>query len=115
MSTKLNEAIKLLSNAFRKKFEDYKGLYLFGSHIDGKDHNGEDIEIVAIFEIEDKSKREQIWPIIGKIETDLDVCIDLYPYTMDDFKHDEEIYDEVKASGIFYNPLGIKQDFTLQD
>ena len=115
MSTKLNEVIKLLSNAFRKKFEDYKGLYLFGSHIDGKDLDGEDIEIVAIFEIEDKSKREQIWPIIGKIETDLDVCIDLYPYTMDDFKHDEEIYDEVKASGIFYNPLGIKQDFTLQD
>lgn len=98
MSTKLKKRLSFWQCFSAKKFEDYKGLYLFGSHIDGKDHDGEDIEIVAIFEIEDKSKREQIWPIIGKIETDLDVCIDLYPYTMNDFKQDEEIYDEVKAS-----------------
>lgn len=109
MSNSVKEVIKLLSNALRKNFDDFKGLYLFGTFLDGKDHKGEDIELVAIFEIEDKSKREQIWPIIGKIETELDVCIDLYPYTMDDFKKDEELYTEVMAEGIFYNPLGIKQ------
>lgn len=109
MSNSVKEVIKLLSNAFRKNFDDFKGLYLFGTFLDGKEHDGEDIELVAIFEIEDKSKREQIWPIIGKIETELDVCIDLYPYTMDAFKKDEELYTEVMAEGIFYNPLGIKQ------
>lgn len=110
MSNKVNDVIKILSNTFRKKFEDYKGLYLFGVYLDGKEHENEDIELVAIFDIEDKSKREQIWPIIGKIETDLDVCIDLYPYTMDDFKKDEDLYDEVMEEGIFFNPLGIRQD-----
>ena len=110
MSEKLNEVIKRLSNGFRKKFDDYKGLYLFGTYLDGKDHEDEDIEIVALFDIEDKSKREQIWPLIGKIETELEVCIDLYPYTPEDFKKDGDLNDEVMEEGIFYNPLGIKQD-----
>lgn len=115
MSKKLEEVIKKLSNSFRKNFEDYKGLYLFGTYLDGEEHEDEDIEIVAIFEIEDKSKREQIWPIVGKIETELDVCIDLYPYTKKSFEADEDIYEEVMTEGIFYNPLGIKQDKSLED
>ena len=49
-------------------------MYLFGTFLDGKMHEGEDIELVAIFDIEDKSKREQIWPIIGKIENKLCIC-----------------------------------------
>lgn len=115
MSEKLNEVIRTLSASFRKKFDDYKGLYLFGTHLDGKTHDDEDIELVAVFDVEDKSKREQIWPIIGKIETDLDVCIDLYPYTPEDFKKDEALYEEVMEEGIFFNPLGIRQDKGLED
>ena len=106
MSTKVHEVIKLLSAAFRKKFDDYKGLYLFGTFLDGKEHDDEDIEIVALFENQDKSKREEIWPIVGKIETELGVCIDLYP-----FKQDEDIYEEVIAEGIFYNQLGVTKRF----
>ncbi len=109
MSTKVHEVIKLLSGAFRKNFEDYKGLYLFGVCRDGQLHEDEDIEIVALFENSDKSKREEIWPIIGHIETTLEVSIDLYPYTEDEFKNDEDIYDEVIAEGIFYDPLGISK------
>ena len=110
MSEKLHEVIKILSNAFRKNFTDYKGLYLFGAYLDGKDHDDEDIELVALFEAQDKAKREEIWPIIGKIETELDVSIDLYPYTDEEFKSDEELYEEVKAEGVFYNPLGIAKN-----
>ncbi len=107
MSTKVHEVIKLLSGAFRKKFEDYKGLYLFGAYLDGEEHEDEDIEIVALFDSQDKSKRETIWPIIGKIETDLDVCIDLYPYTEEEFKNDELLYEKVINEGVFYNSLGV--------
>ena len=102
----VDEVILKLSKAFNQIFDDYKGMYLFGLFLDGKMHEGEDIELVAIFDIEDKSKREQIWPIIGKIETELDVCIDLYPYTEASFKQDEEIYEEVMAEGVFYNSKG---------
>lgn len=110
MTSPVHKVIEVLTSALRKKFSDFKGLYLFGQFLDGKNHEGEDIEIVAIFDTEDKSKREEIWPIIGKIETDLDVCIDLYPYTMDDFKKDEELYNEVMEEGIFYDALGVMQD-----
>lgn len=110
MPTQVNDVIKRLSIAFKRTFEDYKGLYLFGTFLDGKEHEDEDIEIVALFEIEDKSKREQIWPIVGKIETQLGVCIDLYPYTEEQFKNDEELYEEVMEEGLFFNPLGIMED-----
>lgn len=107
MSDKVKEVIKLLSAAFRKKFDDYKGLYLFGAYLDGEEHEDEDIEIVALFGTQDKSKRENIWPLVGKIETELGVCIDLYPYTEEEFKNDEDLYDEVINEGIFYNSLGV--------
>ena len=106
MANSVDEVIVKLSIAFNRIFNDFKGMYLFGIHTDGRIHEGEDIELAAIFDIEDKSKREQIWPIIGKIETDMDVCIDLYPYTPESFKQDEEIYNEVMAEGIFYNSKG---------
>lgn len=102
----VDKVILKLCKAFNRIFNDFKGMYLFGTFLDGKMHEGEDIELVAIFDIEDKSKREQIWPIIGKIETELDVCIDLYPYTPKAFKQDEEIYEEVMAEGVFYNSKG---------
>ena len=97
------EVINVLSSRLKKQFDDFKGIYLFGQFLDGKDHEGEDIELVAIFDEEDKSKREEIWPIVGKIETEMDVCIDLYPYTQQEFKNDEELYEIVQEEGVFYN------------
>lgn len=110
MSAKsVDEVIFKLAKAFNRIFNDFKGMYLFGIHTDGKMHEDEDIELAAIFDIEDKSKREQIWPIIGKIETELGVCIDLYPFTEKSFKEDEEIHQQVMEEGIFYNSKGIKE------
>lgn len=109
MSELVDQVILKLSNALRRRFNDFKGLYLFGVWLDGEEHKAEDIELVALFETEDKAKREQIWPVIGKIETELDVCIDLYPFTPEGFKKDEDLYEEVTEEGIFYNSLGIKQ------
>ncbi len=109
MSNKVHEVIKLLSGAFRRRFNDYKGLYLFGAYLDGQEHEDEDIEIVALFDNTDKAKRENIWPVIGKIETELDVSLDVYPYTEEEFKNDDVLYDEVISEGIFYNPLGISK------
>ena len=103
----VDEVVFKLSKSFNQVFDDLKYMYVFGDSIDGKIH--EDIEIAAIFDIEDKSKREQIWPIIGKIETEMDVCIDLYPYTEESFKKDEDIYNEIMEEGVYYNNKGIKE------
>lgn len=98
----VKDVIDLLNKALSEKFDDFHGLYLYGAFTDGKKHPDEDIEIVAIFDSEDKCKRELIWPIIGKIETDLDVFIDLHPITMEELKKDEDFYDEVVNKGIFF-------------
>lgn len=110
MKSPVYEVINLLTTAFRKKYPDFQGLYLFGQYLDGKNHEGEDIELVAIFDSEDKSKREEIWQIIGKIETEKDVFIDLYPYTIEEFKKDEDLYREVMEEGLFFNAQGEMQD-----
>lgn len=109
MTNSVDEVIFKISKNFNQIFDDFKGMYLFGVFLDGEEHEDEDIELAAIFDIEDKSKREQIWPIIGKIETEMNVCIDLYPYTEETFKKDEEIYEEVMEEGIFYNKFGKKE------
>ena len=103
------EIVKKISLSLRRRFNDYKGLYLFGIFLDGKEHPDEDIEIIALFENTDKAKRENFWPLIGKIETEYDVSIDLYPYTDEEFKNDDILYDEVIAEGIFFDPLGIEK------
>lgn len=106
MNNNVEHVIKLLCEAFNKNFDDFQGIYLYGVFTDGKVHKNKDIELVAIFDVENKHKREIIWPIVGKIETELDVFIDLHPITMEDFKKDEDFYNEVISDGIFYNTEG---------
>ena len=102
MQKQVEDAINLIITAFNNHFDDFHGLYLYGIHADGKSHKDEDIELVAIFDVENKTKREFIWPIIGKIETDLDVFIDLHPITMEELEKDEDFYDDVVNQGIFF-------------
>lgn len=98
----VEDTINSLKKALSESFDDFHGLYLYGAFADGTFEEDDDIEIVAIFDVEDKAKRELIWPIVGKIETDLDVFIDLHPITMEELKKDEEFYDEVVNNGIFF-------------
>lgn len=98
----VEETINLLTKEFKEQFNDFHGIYLYGAFADGKSHPDEDIELVAIFDVENKEKRELIWPIVGKVEMDLDVFVDLHPITMDELKNDEEFYDEVVNKGIFF-------------
>ena len=105
MSNKVDEVITSLIKSLKENFSDFKGIYLFGVYLDGKMHEDEDIELVAIFDNEqDKTKREETWRIVGKIEEDFDVFIDLHPLTVKELKKDEELYQEVTEEGIFFNP-----------
>lgn len=109
MTNNVDEIVFKIAKGFNRVFSDLKGFYVFGIHSDGRLHEDEDIELVALFEVEDKAKREQIWPIIGKIETEMNVGIDLYPYTDKQFQDDEEIYEEATKHGILYDNKGIRK------
>lgn len=112
MQKYVEEVLTLLDRALRERFDDFHGLYLYGLFADGKNHSNDDIEIAAIFDVEDKYKRELIWPIVGKIETELDVFIDLHPVTIDELKKDEEFYDEVINKGICFKPDSLDKNKT---
>ena len=105
MSNSIDEIITALIKSFKENFSDFKGIYLFGLYLDGQMHEDEDIELVAIFDNEqDKTKREEIWRAIGKVEEEFDVFIDLHPLTVGELKKDEELYQIVSEEGIFFNP-----------
>ena len=57
MANSVDEVIAKLSKAFNRVFNDFKGMFLFGIHTDGKMHDGEDIELAALFDVEYKLKR----------------------------------------------------------
>ena len=103
MQKEVRETIELLIKALKETFDDFHGLYLYGAFVDGTNQKDDDLELVAIFDVENKAKREVIWPIVGKIETERNIFIDLHPVTMEEFKTDEEFYDEVINSGVFFN------------
>ena len=104
MSDKIDEIVVELIKSLKCEFTDFKGIYLFGLFLDGQMHQDEDIELVAIFDNEqDKTKREQIWRIVGKTEEDFNVFIDLHPLTAQELKKDEELYEEITTEGIFFN------------
>jgi len=109
MTNKVDDIVFQIAKQFNRIFTDVKGFYVFGSSVDGQLHEDDDLEIAVIFEVEDKSKREQIWPIIGKIESQFNAAIELYPYTTETLKNDEEIYNEILNSAISYNSMGVKK------
>jgi predicted nucleotidyltransferase len=102
MQKQVQDTINLLIKTLKENFDDFHGLYLYGSFVDGSNQKDDDMEVVAIFDVENKTKREIIWPIVGKIETEMNVYIDLHPITMEEFKKDEEFYNEVVNNGIFF-------------
>lgn len=104
MSNKIDEIVTELITSLKTEFKDFKGLYLFGLYLDGKMHDDEDIEFVAIFDNEqDKSQREHIWRVVGSVEEKFDIFIDLHPLTIKEFKKDADLYEEVTETGIFFN------------
>ncbi len=104
MSNKIDDIIVELIKDLKNEYSDFKGIYLFGLFLDGKMHEDEDIELVAIFDNEkSKEQRENIWKIIGKIEEDFDVFVDLHPLTVKELKKEEELYQEITEEGVFFN------------
>lgn len=104
MSNKIDDVIVELIKALKKEYSDFKGIYLFGLFLDGKMHEDEDIELVAIFDNEKaKEQRENIWKIIGKIEENFNVFIDLHPLTVKELKKEQDIFEEVTEEGVFFN------------
>lgn len=99
MKKKAIEIAKKLKEKL-KKYDDFEGLYLYGSQVTGKAHKNSDIDVVAIF----KNNRDHSDEVLGdayEIELENDIILDFHPMTLDQLKIDWFYFNEIKK-GIYY-------------
>ncbi len=85
-----------------KKYDDFKGLYLYGSRITENYKENSDIDIVAVFEKEqDYSKEMEICRFILDLDIEYDAVIDFRPMTEEELKSNFIYFNEIKK-GIYF-------------
>lgn len=83
-----------------KAYDDFIGLYLYGSHICGTHHAGSDIDILALFENDKRGDRAPLMDA-WRLEIQNDVIIDFRAYTPQQFEFDR-LYCENVKKGAYY-------------
>lgn len=98
----LDEIIEELNSKLSNAFEDFEGVYLYGSRLRGDYTEDSDVDLIAIFKYIDLDKRLKIWPIVGQIEYKYDLILDLHPMTIEELKESPYHYDLIVNNGKFY-------------
>lgn len=63
----VQDVITALKTSFNSSFDDFEGMYLYGSQARGDFNKDSDIDIVAVFKEENKEKRRLIWRIVSRV------------------------------------------------
>ena len=103
ISKKVNEIANKLKTALKNAFDDFEGLYLFGSQVTGNATNNSDIDIVIVLDYSNKQKRWEMYDIISKLRYDYDADLDVHPMTREELERNYVFHDEVVNKGVFYN------------
>jgi predicted nucleotidyltransferase len=97
--------IKTIAKKLRdklKKYENFKGIYLYGSRIKGNYSEDSDIDIIAVFKKEPEYEKSlEISGEVIDIELENDVFIDFHSMTEDELNLNNIFFNEVKK-GLFY-------------
>ncbi|OGI03510.1 MAG: hypothetical protein A2Y25_10985 [Candidatus Melainabacteria bacterium GWF2_37_15] len=83
-----------------RKYDDFMGLYLYGSYAKGTATLDSDIDIVGVF----KTRREQSTEVHGEtldLMIKYDAIIDFQPMTLEELNFNWIYFDEVKK-GFYY-------------
>ncbi|MFH0702164.1 MAG: nucleotidyltransferase domain-containing protein [bacterium] len=83
-----------------KKYDDFEGLYLYGSHVKEKANKYSDIDIAAIFK-KDETYNNEILEEAWDLEIENDVIIDFHRVTPADLEINYIYSNEIKK-GIYY-------------
>jgi predicted nucleotidyltransferase len=96
------DLINIIIDRFSQKFDDFKGLYLFGSRTNDTFTDESDYDIVLIFDRLNHEKDLRISNIITKIEYEKDIFIDYKLFTTTGSKSIDYIRKNI-------NPIFIKE------
>lgn len=102
MSRTAKEIVEKLHNTLRDNFEDFEGLYLFGSHAKGIADNDSDIDVVVLMNAWNWKETSNFYRVISDFTYKHNTEIDLHPMTRADLERNPFFYNEVVNKGIFY-------------
>ena len=95
--------VEYLKNQIRSLFSDFNGIYLYGSYANKTNKEDSDIDIVALFDTKlTREDRMKLWSLIGTIEAEYDIILDLHPMNREELKQNPIYYNQVVNKGIFY-------------
>jgi predicted nucleotidyltransferase len=99
---KIINIIKELNQRIYEKFQDFKGVYLFGSRAKGDFKPDSDIDLVALFDSVDRDKEMEIYGIVCDLDYKYDIFIELFTYTPEKLEKNYIFRNEVVNKGVFY-------------
>ena len=99
----IKEIINSLNTTIKESYSNFNGIYLYGSYASNKNNSDSDIDIVALFNNPlNRQQRLNLWDLVGKIEKDFSIILDLHPMTETQLKQNPIYYNQVVNKGIFY-------------
>lgn len=100
---KIDKIILKLNKSIKDLFSDFNGVYLYGSYATGCANKESDVDLVALFNSDlPREERMNLWSLIGKLEAEMDITLDLHPMTMIELKKNPIYYEQVVDKGIYY-------------
>lgn len=99
-----NDIINSLKNELKTKYQDFLGIYLFGSIARGEEHSYSDIDLAIVFDrVIDWRFQSEIWEIISLSEIEFGVFIDAHIINYKDIVDpNSPLNENIKTQGIFY-------------
>ena len=99
----ISKIIEKLNNKIKNTFDNFDGIYLYGSYAKNTNTESSDIDIVALFKNTlNRTERMQLWTLISSIEGEFNVILDLHPMAKEELQKNPIYYKQVVNEGLFY-------------
>ncbi len=99
----IDKIILRLNKSIKSLFSDFNGIYLYGSYATDNANKESDIDVVALFKTDlTREKRMDLWSLVGALEAEMNVTLDLHPMTIIELKRNPIYYEQVVDKGIYY-------------
>lgn len=99
----INKMINDLKKELASNFDNFEGVYFYGSRVKGDYEPDSDFDFIVLFKDSYSLESEyKLAEIIIKIEFKHNVFIDYHPMTMQELERNPIFYNEVVNKGIYY-------------
>ena len=109
MNPIVDEVASKLRDSLSKSIDDFEGLYVYGSQVNGNANEDSDIDIVLLFKQRYLFKPDPYYEILSKIRYEYSDVIDLdiVSYTIEDLEINPSYHDEVVNKGVYYGTQSV--------